>query len=115
MGYIMLEGGAYVWDAWRTTRDSNPNIVMFVRFHADYGKDEGGSGRATVLDHPLHISLFTGNYRQAIPPHLRTVARPPRLLPPHAITPVYPQYQQTVLRRSHGLSRLHMGGHTGEG
>jgi hypothetical protein len=28
--YIMPEGGTYVWDAWRSTRDSNPNIVMFV-------------------------------------------------------------------------------------
>jgi hypothetical protein len=35
--YTMPEGGAYVWDAWRTTRNSNPNIVMFVRLHADYG------------------------------------------------------------------------------
>jgi hypothetical protein len=54
--YIMPEGGAYVWDAWRTTRNSNPNIVMFVRLHADHGLQEGGSGRPTVLDHPLHIA-----------------------------------------------------------
>jgi hypothetical protein len=46
--YITPEGGAYVWDAWRSTRDSNPNIVMFIRFHANYGKNEGGSGRAAV-------------------------------------------------------------------
>jgi hypothetical protein len=70
--YIMPEGGAYVWDTWRSTRDSNPNIVMFVRFHANNGKNEGGSGRATVLDHPLHISLFEGNYRNALPPHEHT-------------------------------------------
>jgi hypothetical protein len=109
--YIMPEGGAYVWDSWRTTRDSNPNIVMFVRFHTDYRLDEGGSGPATVFDHPLHISLFTGNYR-ALPPHLRSIARPLRLLPPHAITPVYPQYLETTLRRSDGLiSRLHFAAH----
>jgi hypothetical protein len=54
--YIMPEGGAYVWDAWHTTRNSNPNIVMFVRLHSDYGLEEGGPGRATVLDHPLHIA-----------------------------------------------------------
>jgi hypothetical protein len=87
---------------------------MFVRFHTDYGLDEGGSGRATVLDHSLHISLFTGNYRRALPPHLRSIARPPRLLPPHAITPVYPQYLETTLRKLHGLvSRLHFGAHRG--
>jgi hypothetical protein len=76
--YIMPEGGAYVWDAWRTTRNSNPNIVMFVRLHPDYGLEEGGSGRATVLDHPLHITLFAGNFREYLPPHMRSLARPPR-------------------------------------
>ncbi len=59
--YIMPDGGSYVWDAWRTTRDSNPNIVMCIRFRENYGRREGGSGIATVLDHPLHISLFEGN------------------------------------------------------
>jgi hypothetical protein len=107
----MPEGGAYVWDAWRTTQDSNPNIDIFVRFHANYGLNEGGSGRATVLDHPLHISLFEGNFRSALPPHERTLATPPRLLPPHAITPVYPQVKRTVLRRTFGdVSRLHLAG-----
>ncbi len=84
---------------------------MFVRFHVNYGKQEGGSGRATALDHPLHISLFEGNFRSALPPHERTLATPPRLLPPHAITPVYPQVQSTVLRRTFGdVSRLHLAG-----
>jgi hypothetical protein len=84
---------------------------MFVRFHANYGKNEGGSGRATVLDHPLHISLFKGNYRNALPPHERTLANPPRLLPPHAITPVYPRVQRTVLRRTfRDVSRLNLAG-----
>jgi hypothetical protein len=76
--YIMPEGGSYVWETWRSTRDSNPNKVMFVRYHINYGKHEGGSGIATVLDHPLHISLFEGNYRNALPPHERTLANPPR-------------------------------------
>jgi hypothetical protein len=96
--YTMPEGGAYVWDAWRTTRSSNPNIVMCVRLHPDYGLEEGGSGKAIVLDHPLHIALFAGNFREYLPTYLRPLARPPRLLPPHTITPVYPQYMQTTLR-----------------
>ncbi len=106
--YIMPDGGSYVWDAWRTTRDSNPNIVMFIKYHANYGRTEGGSGIATVLDHPLHISLFEGNYRNALPPHERTLANPPRLLPPQAITPSYPRLLSTVLNRTFGdITLLH--------
>ena len=106
--YIMPEGGSYVCDAWRCTRDSNPNIVMFIKYHMNYGRQEGGSGRATVLDHPLHISLFEGNYRNALPPHERTLANPPRLLPPQAITPGYPRTLCTVLRQSFGdISTFH--------
>jgi hypothetical protein len=112
--YIMPEGRAYVWDAWRTTRNSNTNIVMFVQLHADYGLPEGGSGRPTVLDHPLHIALFQGNFRQYLPPHMCSLDNEPRLLPPHAIAPVYPQRMQTTLRRSHGpIARLHMGAQRG--
>jgi hypothetical protein len=99
--YIMPEGGAYVWDAWRSTRQYNPSLVMFVKQQADYGSNEGRSGRPTVLDHPLHIALFEGNFRQYQPPHLRTMANQPRLLPPLALTLVYPQRMHTVLRRSH--------------
>ncbi len=81
----MPEGGSYVWDAWRSTRDSNPNIVMFTKYHMNYGRIEGGSGRATVLDHPLHIALFEGNYRNAAMPTdgnvtIRVLCRNRRLL-----------------------------------
>ena len=106
--YIMPDGGSYVWDAWRTTRDSNPNIVMCIKYHENYGRTEGGSGIATVLDHPLHISLFEGNYRNALPPHERSLANPPRLLPPQAITPGYPRTLSTVLNRTFGdITLLH--------
>jgi hypothetical protein len=74
----MPEGGAYVWEPWHTTRNSTPNIVMFVQLHADYGLREGGSGRPTVLDHPLHIALFQGNFREYLPPHMRSLERQPR-------------------------------------
>jgi hypothetical protein len=104
----MPRGGSYVRDAWRSTRDSNPTIVMFIQYHIHYGKQEGGSDGATVLEHTLHISFVEGNYRNASPPHERTLANPPRLLPPQAITPEYPRTRSTVLRRSFGnFSKFH--------
>jgi hypothetical protein len=87
---------------------------MFAKQQADYGSNEGGSGRPTVLDHPLHIALFERIFRQYLPPHLRTLANQPRLLPPLALTLVYPLRLDTVLRRLHGpMHRLHIGGHKG--
>jgi hypothetical protein len=55
---------------------------MYIKYHMNYEKHEGGSSRATVLEHTLHISLVEGNYRNALPSHERTLANPPRLLPP---------------------------------
>jgi hypothetical protein len=69
--YIIPEGGAYVYDAWRTSNTFNPNIVLFVRHQERYGVVEGGSGRPTVLDHPLHIALFEENFRHYCLPHER--------------------------------------------
>jgi hypothetical protein len=93
----MPEGGAYVWDAWLTNLTYNPNIVLFVKRQANYGTNEGGSGRPTVLDRPHHIALFDKKWRNYQPPYLRTLEIEPRLYPPKEFTPEYPQRLETVL------------------
>jgi hypothetical protein len=40
----MPEGGAYVYDAWQTSKSPNPNIVLLVKQQEAYGVVEGGSG-----------------------------------------------------------------------
>jgi hypothetical protein len=110
----MPEGGAYIWDAWQTSLSYTLNIVLFVKRQAAYGLNEGGSGRPTVLDHPLHISLFEGNFRDYQPSHLRARANAPRLYPPTSHTRQYPQRLTTVLLRTHGpMNRLHTFGYRG--
>jgi hypothetical protein len=100
--YIMSEGGAYVYDAWHTSRTFNPNRVLFVRHQEGYGVVEGGYGRPTVLDHPLHIALFEDNFRHYCLPYERFMAMGKRLLPPQLYTPQYPRKLDTVLVHSHG-------------
>jgi hypothetical protein len=101
--YIMPEGGAYVYDAWQTARTFNPNIILLVQRQPGYGVDEGGSGRPTVLDHPLHIALFEDNVRRYSPPHLRFKNVGNRVQPPQSFTPQYPHKLDTALKHSHGI------------
>jgi hypothetical protein len=98
----MPEGGAYVYDAWQTTRTFNPNIVLFVRRQEGYGVVEGGSGRPSVLDHPLQIAMFEDNVRHYSLPHERFRAMGTRLLPPQSYTHQYPHQLDTILKHSHG-------------
>jgi hypothetical protein len=100
--YIMPEGGAYVYDAWQTSRTFNPTIVLLVQHQEDYGVVEGGSGRPTVLDYPLHIALLEDNFLRYRPPHERFMATGNTLLPPQSYTPQYPRRLDTVLVHSHG-------------
>jgi hypothetical protein len=112
--YIMPEGGAYVYDAWQTPPTFNPNIVLLVQYQPGYGVSEGGLGRPTVLDHPLHIALFENNIKRYRPPHQRFMNVNDQLRPPESCTPRYPHKLDTVLRHTHGnIEHFHRSGYRG--
>jgi hypothetical protein len=95
-------------DAWQKKLSYNPNIILLVKRQVAYGCREGGSGRLVVLDHPLRIALFEGNFRGYQPPYSGIRLNPPRVIPPISHTPQYPQTLSTVLLLSHGgILRLH--------
>jgi hypothetical protein len=98
----MPKGGAYVYDAWQTSKSYNPNIVLLAQHQDSYGVVEGGSGRLTVLDHPLHIALFEHNFRGYLPPHQRYMATGNWSLPPESHTHQYTHRLDTVLLHTHG-------------